>query len=205
MAIDIVKPLKIENPATGGTQTDVFPTEVTPTQDYIAAKGIAFDGLATKTVDTDVSGNIKFTDVNYTDIKLTTVRTPDKFFFAEAIAEQSNPNTTAVNALTLTINQAIPAGKYKIEANWQYLATTATTNFNGEFYMTVAAVKTTFMNQLEVPFNGANYPQNAAWTVVTLPAQNANNVVIKFDFWRTVGVGIARVKNVRLSFYRISD
>lgn len=46
--VDKVKPLKIENPATGGTQTDMFPTETNPAADYIATKGIAFennDGL----------------------------------------------------------------------------------------------------------------------------------------------------------------
>jgi hypothetical protein len=41
--VDKVKPLKIENPATGGTNTDPFPTETSPTQDYIAAKGFAFE------------------------------------------------------------------------------------------------------------------------------------------------------------------
>lgn len=48
---DKVKPLKIENPANGGTQTDVFPTETNPTQDYLSAKGIAFDGLDTFLID----------------------------------------------------------------------------------------------------------------------------------------------------------
>lgn len=44
---DKVKPLKIENAATGGTQTDPFPVETNPTQDYLAAKGIAFENLDT--------------------------------------------------------------------------------------------------------------------------------------------------------------
>lgn len=51
MAVDKIKPLKIENPGTGGTQTDPFPTEVTPTQDYASIKGLAFEGLDTFLID----------------------------------------------------------------------------------------------------------------------------------------------------------
>lgn len=42
MAIDKVKPLKIENPATGGVQTDYYPTELNPAEDYASMKGICF-------------------------------------------------------------------------------------------------------------------------------------------------------------------
>jgi hypothetical protein len=207
MAVDKIKPLKYENPANGGTQVDLVPTETNPVQDYVAAKGMAFDGLDTRLIDTDASGNINFTDPNYTDIKLTTLRTPDKFFFAEAIAEQSTTGTVAVNALTLTVNQPIPAGQYLIQANWQWLCALTTSNFNLEFYMTVAAVKTLFSKQLESPPNGANYSQISAWKIVTLSAQNANNVVIKMDFWRSSGVATTacKIKEARLSFWRISD
>lgn len=45
--VDKVKPLKFENPATGGTETDVFPTEADPTEDYLSAKGIAFENSDT--------------------------------------------------------------------------------------------------------------------------------------------------------------
>lgn len=47
MAIDKVRPLKIENPSEGGTQTDPFPTEMNPTQDYVATAGISFEGTDT--------------------------------------------------------------------------------------------------------------------------------------------------------------
>lgn len=66
MAIDIVKPLKIENPATGGTQTDPYPREVDPSQDYLSGAGVAFQGLSTRTIDLDGSGNIQFKDVTQT-------------------------------------------------------------------------------------------------------------------------------------------
>lgn len=40
--IDKIKPLKIET-AIDGTQTDPFPTEANPAQDYVAAKGVSFE------------------------------------------------------------------------------------------------------------------------------------------------------------------
>lgn len=44
MAIDKVKPLKIEHSTNGGTEIDPFPTETDPSEDYISAKGIALEG-----------------------------------------------------------------------------------------------------------------------------------------------------------------
>lgn len=40
---DKIKPLKFENPGTGGIETDYLPTEADPTEDYAAIKGIAFE------------------------------------------------------------------------------------------------------------------------------------------------------------------
>ena len=42
--VDKVLPLKIENPASGGTETDDMPVEVNPSEDYVAAKGVALRG-----------------------------------------------------------------------------------------------------------------------------------------------------------------
>lgn len=63
---DKVKPLKIENSATGGTQIDPYPTETNPTQDYLATKGIAFENNDNRIIDLDGSGNIQFKDVTET-------------------------------------------------------------------------------------------------------------------------------------------
>lgn len=45
--VDKIRPLKIENPAEGGTQTDYLPTETNAQQDYVSALGIAFQELDT--------------------------------------------------------------------------------------------------------------------------------------------------------------
>lgn len=63
---DKIKPLKIENPATGGTQTDPFPVETNPAQDYLAAKGLALENSDTRLLDLDGSGNFQFKDATET-------------------------------------------------------------------------------------------------------------------------------------------
>lgn len=45
--VDKVKAYKEENSATGGTENDLNPTEVNPAEDYLAAKGLAFENLDT--------------------------------------------------------------------------------------------------------------------------------------------------------------
>ncbi len=40
--MDRVRPLKYESPSTGGTQTNEYPTELNPSEDYISAKGVSF-------------------------------------------------------------------------------------------------------------------------------------------------------------------
>ena len=46
MAVDKVKPLKLET-SVDGTENNPFPTETDPTEDYLASKGIAFENLDT--------------------------------------------------------------------------------------------------------------------------------------------------------------
>lgn len=63
---DKIKPLKIENPTGGGSETDPFPTETDPSEDYLAAKGLAFENTDTRLLDLDGSGNIQFKDATET-------------------------------------------------------------------------------------------------------------------------------------------
>ena len=59
---DFVRPLKLENPQDGGTEIDIWPTELDPTEDSIMTYGIGLVG-------SDVfigrnGGDMVFTDVN---------------------------------------------------------------------------------------------------------------------------------------------
>lgn len=65
MAIDKVKPLKIET-SVDGTENDFFQTEVSPSEDYIASKGLALENNDNRTIDLDGSGNIQFKDATET-------------------------------------------------------------------------------------------------------------------------------------------
>ncbi len=58
--VDKVKPLKFESAATGGTENDDVPTAVDPSEDYVATKGIAFEGLDTHLAE-KIGGVLKFT------------------------------------------------------------------------------------------------------------------------------------------------
>lgn len=59
--VDKVKPMKIENSATGGTENDPFPRGTDPNEDYLACKGIAFENLDTHLIDR-VGNDIQLTD-----------------------------------------------------------------------------------------------------------------------------------------------
>jgi hypothetical protein len=55
--MDNVKPLKYEN-SVDGSQNDDYPTEVSPTEDYITAKGFSFENLKThylKIIENEIS------------------------------------------------------------------------------------------------------------------------------------------------------
>lgn len=60
--VDKIKPLKIESAASGGTQNDLFPTEANPTQDYLAAKGLAGENSDTRLFDLSASGEWQWRD-----------------------------------------------------------------------------------------------------------------------------------------------
>lgn len=59
--VDLVRPLKLENPADGGTDFDSFPTEVNLTDDYINSAGVAIKDGNTL-IERDASNNLVFTD-----------------------------------------------------------------------------------------------------------------------------------------------
>ena len=71
--VDKVKPLKLENSATGGTENNVFPTETDPTEDYVSAKGIALENSDNTTIRGD-AGVMKFKDTaETTELSLTSL------------------------------------------------------------------------------------------------------------------------------------
>ncbi len=64
--VDRVKPLKLENPASGGTESDIFPTSLNKNEDYVDARGLTIqnDSSDNETVilSRDSSDNMTFID-----------------------------------------------------------------------------------------------------------------------------------------------
>jgi hypothetical protein len=70
VAIDRVQPLKLEDPSTGGDQTDQFPTELDPSEDYVECAGLVIDDATHRDESTTIyrDGNdMRFTDTNNPD------------------------------------------------------------------------------------------------------------------------------------------
>jgi hypothetical protein len=72
--VDRIKPLKIESPDTGGTQTDDFPTSTNKNQDFLDCRGVTIqddssdDDLVRVSRDGD---DLTFLDKNNTEKTLT--------------------------------------------------------------------------------------------------------------------------------------
>ena len=64
--VDKVRPLKQEHPDLGGTETDIRPKATDPTEDHLAAKGIAFENSDDSIIYGD-DGVITFKDTEVTD------------------------------------------------------------------------------------------------------------------------------------------
>lgn len=61
MSIEVCRPLKIENPASGGVTTDMYPTETNPNADYLNCLGVAFGSALVASI-TESSNIMNFSD-----------------------------------------------------------------------------------------------------------------------------------------------
>ena len=102
--VDRVKPLKIENPASGGSQSDMYPTEMSPTQDYAAMKGVAFENLDTRLLDTDESGNVQFLDAGQSPAFRLNRLVKDFGTTANSLLASTQATSASTKTLTLTSN-----------------------------------------------------------------------------------------------------
>lgn len=79
MAVDRIKPLKLEGPESGGTETDQFPTSVDITEDYVDCRGITCQNGTSNDDAVRVEragGDLQFLDVtNPTPTTLTQLKT----------------------------------------------------------------------------------------------------------------------------------
>lgn len=109
--VDKVKPLKIENPALGGTDTDMFPREADPAQDYIATKGIALENSDARTIDLSGAGQIQFKDaIETTPITVRQLRTALNNLF----------DNTSNGFISTNVQAAIEEARAEAVANDRY-------------------------------------------------------------------------------------
>lgn len=154
---DKIKPLKIENPANGGTELDFLPTESNPSEDYVAAKGIALENNDNRLIDLDGSGNIQFKDaVETTAISVRKLRTANQNLFdntsngftstnVQAAIEESKTsapgkarasvtctfNGSISNNTWLGYNELLPGNIVPIRVPWNSTLKEITVSYNG--------------------------------------------------------------------------
>jgi len=74
--VDRIRPLKFEDPASGGTQTDDFPTGTNPNEDFVDARGLTIQNDSSDDesviVSRDASDNLTFQDGVVSGVKTLT-------------------------------------------------------------------------------------------------------------------------------------
>lgn len=75
MAVDRIKPLKLESPDSGGVETDDFPTSLNANEDFVDCRGVAIQNDTSNDdavlISRDAFGNLTFLDVANTVKTLT--------------------------------------------------------------------------------------------------------------------------------------
>lgn len=120
MANDLIKPLKIESIASGGSANDMLPTEASPTGDLLAVGGLALSGSLNITVSYDTGGNVVFADQNQSSITLSQLRYAKGLDDATGIVDVSAAAAPTVGQILTATNSTT--------ATWQSPLTTT----NGE-------------------------------------------------------------------------
>ena len=118
--VDLVKPLKFENP-NSGTQTNFRPTELDPDEDYVTAKGFSFEKDKDIRIDLDTNGDLQYRDVNQT--------TPKTF---KSIVDDVSLNKTKLDSLLLTKSGQVAQGVFS--GNPKKADVTFTTPFTNNNY-----------------------------------------------------------------------
>ena len=107
--VDKVCPLKIEQPGKG-TELDFGPTETDPSEDYVAAKGVALRNLDTYLIDDDGS-EIQFTDPTNGTKKVSDLLDADQEVFDPTGTDLTSTNTgDAIRELAQNVGQSASPG-----------------------------------------------------------------------------------------------
>ena len=120
MAFDRVRVLKIEKPSTGGTQTDVYPTDININEDAVDARGVVLQNDSsndeTVIISRDAAGNMTFDDA------ANSIKTLTELSAAGSDDDQVKDNVPVGQTFTvkdehqhLTYDEFTVAGEYIVE------------------------------------------------------------------------------------------
>lgn len=188
--VDKVKPIKLESPSGGGTETDIFPTEVDPSEDYLAAKGLAVennDGLLIKAV----NSNLGFLDPVLGEKELKTLKSINLL-----LTDQSNPYLQNGSTTFAPIASFIWPGTSHSVAPTQVSAITFTNsaNINVQGEMRLFDVTNSVILGTLTGFTGTT----PTIRTITTSGWAANPAVIEIQLRRTGNNGNARAQGLQL-------
>lgn len=160
--VDKIKPLKLESIATGGTQDDMFPTEVNPQEDYLATKGLAGENQDSTLFDLSASDEWQWKDtVQTTPFKLNDIVSGLANAGRWFLLHSYNGNAGVGKFLDIFPNQDsdeaplyVPSVPLKV-INIVARATALSTGTIGYYNNTTLLYTLTYTNQTEVIINGS--------------------------------------------------
>lgn len=159
---DKVKPLKIENPATGGTDTDMTPREMSPSADYAAVKGIAFENNDNSLLDLNGSGELQAKDSYFT----TSTAIVDILPYYQSQHEDAETSTTSTTVWSTKVTLTTPAlrlGTYKLSWSFKWRAL----NANREIDIRIRDGSTNLHTSIESYLRTAGYPSVGGFEVLS--------------------------------------
>lgn len=196
--VDKVKPLKIENPALGGTELDLFPREADPSEDYLSAKGVALEDNDNTVIFGD-SGIMKFQDTDeITPLTLSDLanRLPLEF---GSVEDASVSTTTSNNFVTkITTSPTLGGGTYLIMFYSQFGNSQKKKKVSVRFR--VDSVERAILTS-EIPSNvSLNDLQFSGFDLAVL---SAGSHTFDIQFGDTDNGGTASIENARIAYWRV--
>lgn len=108
--VDKIRPLKLESSSSGGTENDLFPSELQPLEDYVSCKGIAFEGSDNARLEL-IGSEVSFVDPVSGSKKLKTLKIEEFTFFSAP-----NPFISSQSSSFVVVSRFIWRGTNQLTA-----------------------------------------------------------------------------------------
>lgn len=186
---DIVKPLKLENPASGGSQTNLFPTETNPNEDYIGCLGVSFKGSLSTLIYSDNNNELNFKDPVSGDHALKTLKGLDFYY-----SENTNPFLDHNNSTFRVVARFIFLGTNRLAtpSGVRVILSGSSANNQGEFRLFDLTNNQTIATQLAtVGTNLLIYsPSSSNWPT--------GEAILEVQLRKVAGSGESRISSLSI-------